>query len=219
MSGTEAEPFVAIVDHGMGNLYSVAMACRHVGISSRITTDPTDIDQASLVILPGVGAYPRAMERLASLNLVQAITRHVEQGRPLVGICLGLQLLFEQSEEFGQTKGLGLIPGRVKKFDFSKIENPPPIPHIGWNNITGKRSLWDCSLLRRNRLDDSVYFVHSYVIEPEDTSIVLATTRYGSIDFPSVVRLDNITAFQFHPEKSGENGLCIYSEIAEAIRV
>jgi len=185
-----------------------------VGLSSVITSDQAQILDAEVAILPGVGAFGEAMNHLTRLKLVDCIYRFVETGRPFIGICLGLQLLFETSEEFGSHKGLGLIKGAVRKFQFSVGENTKyPVPQIGWNKIRQNGAPWNKTLLCENRDDDFMYFVHSYFVVPEDEQVILTTSIYGKKEFCSSIQHDNMFATQFHPEKSGEVGLKIYQQI------
>jgi imidazole glycerol-phosphate synthase subunit HisH len=202
---------VAIIDYQMSNLFSVQAACEKVGLTSLITSDEKKILDAKICILPGVGAFGEAMNQLKSLKLDKTINDFIKLKKPFVGICLGLQLLFEKSEEFGESRGLGLIKGQVKKFNFSSINQQKyPVPQIGWNNINKKNHSWKNSMLRNNKNCDFMYFVHSYYVEPTDKNIILSTTTYGKNEYCSSVQKDNIFACQFHPEKSGEKGLNIY---------
>jgi glutamine amidotransferase len=205
---------VAIIDYRMSNLHSVQAACNKVGLSSVITTDAEQIMQAKIAILPGVGAFGKAMSHLAESKLDDCILRFVQSGKPFIGICLGLQLLFDQSEEFGSYKGLGLIRGMVKKFQFNAGENNKyPVPQIGWNRIRQNNSSWDNTLLCKNQSDDFMYFVHSYYVEPEDDNVVLTTTTYGDQKYCSAIHYNNIFATQFHPEKSGIIGMKVYEQL------
>jgi imidazole glycerol-phosphate synthase subunit HisH len=203
---------VAIIDYQLSNLYSVKNACKFVGLSAEITSNPKDIESADALILPGVGAFGNAMQNLKELKLIDSILEQVALKKPLFGVCLGLQLLFERSEEFGNHKGLGLIKGSVVKFS---SENKIKIPQIGWNklHITKDDSHF-------NGIDNGafMYFVHSYFVRPKDESVVLAKTTYEDIEYTSAISSDNIFAVQFHPEKSGEVGLKIYQNFAEIIR-
>jgi len=204
---------VAIIDYGMGNLHSVQAACANVGLNSVITGERAMIMSAKAAILPGVGAFGEAMEHLSSSGLDASIHRFIETGRPFIGICLGLQLLFERSEEFGMHEGLGLIKGSVKKFCLPNNGNEKyPIPQIGWNRVR-QCGGWDNSFLRNNQDGDFMYFVHSYYVVPEDDAMVLATTEYGGLEYCSAVGRGNLFASQFHPEKSGPVGMRIYQQL------
>jgi imidazole glycerol-phosphate synthase subunit HisH len=184
---------LAIIDYGMGNLRSVYMAFRRLGVEAQVTSDPGTLMQAQAVVLPGVGAFGDAMSNLRTLALVEPIRELIAADRPLIGICLGLQLLFESSNEMGEHRGLGVLPGRVRRFPRELT-----VPHMGWNQIHQARPipLW------RGLPDHAyAYFVHSYYVEPEDASVIAATTDYG-IDYASVVARGNLYGIQFHPEKS-----------------
>ncbi|MBM79157.1 MAG: imidazole glycerol phosphate synthase subunit HisH [Planctomycetaceae bacterium] len=204
---------VAIIDYQMSNLHSVQTACCIVGLSSIITSDCKQIMNAKSAILPGVGAFGEAMKKLQISKLDDCIASFIESGRPFVGICLGLQLLFESSEEFGDHKGLAIIKGTVKKLAYSKDGLLRyPVPHAGWNRIRRKNN-WDKTLLRQNTPGDFMYFLHSYYVQPEDPKIVRATTVYGQKEYCSALQQNNIFAAQFHPEKSGQIGMRIYQTL------
>jgi len=198
---------IAIVDYGMGNLRSVQKALEHLGRSAVITQDPEVIDAAEKVVLPGVGAFGAAMNNLERLGLVEPVMDAALSGKPFLGICLGMQLLLKESEEQGLFRGLGIIPGRVVRF-----ENRPglKVPHMGWNVLNVKRR---CKLLDGIPDGSRVYFVHSYYPIPSD-EYVAATSDYG-VRFCSVISYDNINATQFHPEKSGAVGLRILANFSE----
>ena len=173
---------VAIIDYKMSNLFSVQAACNNVGLSSVITSDNEEILDAKIAILPGVGAYGQAMMYLKKLKLDDAIFRFVDSGKPFVGICLGLQLLFESSEEFGNNSGLGLIKGKVEKFKpYLNNRSKYPVPQIGWNTIEQSTQSWDKSLLFNIKNGEFMYFVHSYYVVPHDGDIILSHTRYGKL--------------------------------------
>ena len=205
---------VAIIDYKMSNLFSVQAACEKVGLSSTITSEKNEILDAKVAILPGVGAFGEAMKYLSDLNLDDTIFQFVDSGKPFVGICLGLQLLFDCSEEFGNYSGLGLIKGKVKKFKFHSLNSTKyPVPQIGWNKISRNGSSWDKTLLCNNANGDFMYFVHSFYVEPEDEQVILSTTTYGDQEYCSAIQYNNIFATQFHPEKSGEIGINIYKNL------
>ena len=207
---------VAIIDYKMSNLYSVQSACRRVNLSSVITSDTNQILDAKIAILPGVGAFGKAMTQLAKYKLDECIFSYVSSGKPFIGICLGLQLLFETSEEFGNHKGLGLIRGLVRKLTFDKEEKCRyPVPHIGWNKLK-KVACWHNTFLSENKQNDFMYFVHSYYVEPDDIRMVLAKTTYGGQEYCSAIQYKNIFATQFHPEKSGQIGIKIYQCLKKA---
>jgi len=194
---------VAIIDYNMGNLASVYNACQLVGVKATIVNDPKKIKEYDRVILPGVGAFKDAMENLKSTGMYDAILEFSKTGKPIIGICLGMQLLFESSEEFGLTQGLGLIPGKVLAFDKSKMDmDDHKVPHVGWNKIFHKESkLFD------GLEDPYLYFVHSFHVVTQD-EYTIGTTLYG-YEFTSAVQKDNIYGFQPHPEKSHDNGIQI----------
>ncbi len=198
----------------MGNLHSVQAACKKVGLSSVITSDKGEILDAKIAILPGVGAFGEAMNHLAKSKLDNCIYKFIESGRPFIGICLGLQMLFDESEEFGIHSGLGIIKGLVRKFQFYEGENVKfPVPQIGWNKIRKNGAQWNKTPLCKNRDNDFMYFVHSYYVVPDDEQVILTTTTYGKQKYCSSVQYKNIFASQFHPEKSGEIGLKIYQQL------
>ena len=204
---------VAIIDYQMSNLYSVQAACNIVGLSSIVTSDCKQIMGAKSVILPGVGAFGEAMKQLRIAKLDDCIMLFIESGRPFVGICLGLQLLFESSEEFGHQTGLSVIKGTVKKLTYNREGLLRyPVPQVGWNRLK-KVNDWDDTLLHRNNPADFMYFVHSYYVEPKDPKIVRATTIYGQKEYCSAIQDGNIFATQFHPEKSGLLGIRIYQTL------
>ncbi len=193
----------------MGNLSSVLNACKVLGVEASIENKPDNLSRYDKIILPGVGAFKDAMEHLKETNMDKAIIQFANSGKPVFGICLGLQLLFQSSEEFGKTSGLGLIDGEVKMFDYDKtIKENLKIPHMGWNKIshTGNK-LFD------NLNDPYLYFVHSYHIVC-DEQYIIGKTDYG-YNFPSAVNKDNIFGLQPHPEKSHNSGLQIIKNFSK----
>ncbi|MBL4664442.1 imidazole glycerol phosphate synthase subunit HisH [Nitrospina gracilis] len=197
---------IAIIDYGMGNLRSVQKGFEAVGVEAIVTSDSKKILSARSVVLPGVGAFKACMDNLEKFDLIDTVKQSVQSGKPFLGICLGLQLLFSQAEEFGSVAGLDILKGKVVGFkDAPNSGEPLKIPHMGWNNVEVKPS---------HPLFDSVpnqsyfYFVHSYYVVPENKATVATTTNYG-IDFVSGIHHENIHAFQFHPEKSQQLGLTI----------
>ena len=196
---------IAIVDYGMGNIRSVEKGFIKVGADVRITSDPKVIADAKGIVLPGVGAFKDCMKNLDKLDLIELIVKEVQKGKPFLGICLGLQLLFTESEEFGACKGMDLFKGKVVKFKFDGTQQSLKIPHMGWNNVRFIKR----PLIMEEVPDNSFfYFVHSFYVVPEDEGIVATRTDYG-VDFVSMVWKDNIFATQFHPEKSQQLGLKI----------
>lgn len=195
---------ISIIDYGMGNIRSVEKAFLKIGADVKITSDPKLINDSDGIVLPGVGAFKDCMKNLDDLSLLEVITKNIKAGKPYLGICLGLQILFTESEEFGFCKGLDIFKGRVVKFRFD-ADKGLKIPHMGWNTV---KKVKDIPIF--NEIEDCsyFYFVHSYHVIPEDKDIIAGITDYG-IDFVSMVWKDNIFATQFHPEKSQELGLKI----------
>lgn len=214
---------VAIIDYGLGNLFSIKHACEHVGLTVEVTSDATTVTTARSVILPGVGAFGDAMRSLEKLDLISPLKDVAASGTPLLGICLGQQLLFSESEEFGHTKGLDLIPGKVQYFPVQTVEGRTlKVPQVGWNTITppdNDPAAWEGTLLDGVAPGTDMYFVHSCHAVPENTEAVLTMTTYGDVHFCSGSRHGNITAFQFHPERSGIAGLQIYKNFSQQIRL
>ena len=208
---------IAIIDYGMGNLRNVQKAFEHIGVMARISSQAADLEQASGLVLPGVGAFGDAMANLRHTGLVQPLRRLTAGGKPLLGICLGLQLLFEESEEMGVHAGLGILPGRVKRFEQAADGVPLKVPHIGWNQLHLTQEGARNALLRGVPDASYAYFVHSYYALSADETHVLATTDYG-IDFASVVGAGHVYGAQPHPEKSQEVGLRLLGNYADSVR-
>jgi len=217
-------PFVVIVDYGCGNLFSIEHALKKIGANFRISSDPEVIRQADRLILPGVGAFGDGMKNLEDRRLVEPIKEHAKAGKPFLGICLGMQLLLSESEEFGSYKGLGLIEGNVVRMKVLQDDTTYfKIPNIGWNKVmlpgkgqkdrgeTGYSS-WNNTVLEKISPGELMYFIHSYIVVPDSPSDVLAETEYGGNIFCSVVHRDKMYGCQFHPERSGEEGLSIYRQ-------
>lgn len=204
---------ITIIDYGMGNLRSVQKGFERVGFAAQVTTDPRKIAGAERLVLPGVGAFRDCMANLRAGGFVDPILAHVAAGRPFLGICLGLQLLFTESEEFGRHEGLGIIPGRVVRFPagMRHAGDELKVPHMGWNGISIRRP---APVFRGIEDGSSVYFVHSYYVVPEDPSVVAAETEYG-FPFCAAVGKDNVIAMQFHPEKSQQVGLQMLKNFGE----
>ena len=193
---------IAIVDYEMGNLRSVHKAFEAVGCDAVVTRDPDVLDRASHMVLPGVGAFGDCVNNLKRFGLVEPIRRSISQGKPFLGICLGLQVLFTESDEFGSHQGLDIL--KVKRFSFSEGQGKGlKIPHMGWNTVQARIP---SPLLKEIPQDSFVYFVHSYYVEPAEAEIICTETTYG-IPFVSSIARDNIFACQFHPEKSQRIGL------------
>ena len=197
---------IAIIDYGMGNLRSVAKAFERLGHTATITREPKVILDASHVVLPGVGAFPDCMKNLDQYGLIDTVHRSLSSGKPFLGICLGLQLLFTESEEFGSHPGLGWIRGRVVRFQDGNLK----VPHMGWNNLEIRKKSPILTGLPKNAM---VYFVHSYYGVPEDPALIATTTEYGA-SFASSIAKDNVFACQFHPEKSQTVGLKLLQNFA-----
>ncbi len=213
---------IAVIDYGMGNLRSVCKALERAGGKVKITSSVGDIEKAEALVLPGVGAFPQARESLKNLGIVESLYQAIQGGKPFLGICLGLQLLFTESEE-GEGKGLNIIPGKVKKFKFEGLK----IPHMGWNAIQlkveslklrdNKSKSSQLSLFEGIPAGSYFYFAHSYYVESEDKEAILTTTEYG-IKFTSAMGRDNIFGVQFHPEKSGEKGLKVLKNFVQLVK-
>ena len=192
----------------MGNLRSVEKGFKKVGVEAKVTSSPKDVENASAVVLPGVGAFRDCIRNLTDLSLTEAIANSIKMGKPYLGICLGLQVLFSESEEFGRCKGLDIFRGKVVRFQISE-----KVPHMGWNNV---------EIVRRPPIlsavpDDSFfYFVHSYYVVPDDGDVIAATTDYG-VNFTSMIWKDNVFATQFHPEKSHRFGMTLLKNFAESV--
>jgi glutamine amidotransferase len=216
------QPSVAIVDYRMGNVCSVRRACEAVGLKAEITADPARIESADGVILPGVGAFGDAMESLHALGLVEGLHRVVRRQKPLMGICLGMQLLMTESQEFGRHAGLNLLDGRVIRFENPRDDEGRilKVPQVGWNQIRPRARAgdWTDSILEGLPGDTDMYFVHSFYVVPRDPSVVLAVSRYGQIEFASAIQSGNLFACQFHPEKSGPAGIFIYRKFCAKLK-
>ncbi len=205
---------INIIDYEMGNLRSVEKAFEKLGFEARVSADPSDIGKADKVVLPGVGAFRDCINNLREARFVEPLLAHVQADKPLLGICVGMQMLFDESEEFGRHQGLGLIPGKVVRFPSGMVEGGErlKVPHMGWNNISLKKT----SPLFNEIADQSfVYFVHSYYCAAENQADVAASCRYGEVEFCASIWRDNIMATQFHPEKSQDIGLQIFKNFGE----
>lgn len=206
-------PYVAIVDYEMSNLFSVDQACRHVGMPAVITSDPSVLSGADGIILPGVGAFAEAMSNLHRLKLHDVLLEKVASETLFMGVCLGLQLLLTESEEFGSARGLSVIDGVVRRFPSETEGRKNHIPQIAWNTIRAPHhdpDRWKETPLSSNAQDDHMYFVHSYYADVHDRSLILTETEYAGIRYCSGLRSGSVYAFQFHPEKSAVAGLKIY---------
>lgn len=191
---------IGLIDYRMGNRRSVEKALEHVGATVSLTSDHRELEASDGLVLPGVGAFPKAMHNLRELGLVELIRSRVDEGTPLLGICLGMQLLFERSDELAPTRGLGLIPGEVTRIDAGDLR----IPHIGWNEVRFERASSLTAELPQSGC--SFYHVHSFAVRPSDPETVIGTTEYGE-RFATMVSQGPVFGVQFHPEKSSLNGL------------
>lgn len=195
--------FLAVIDYGMGNIHSVLKGIEKMGVPCVVTDKPAVIKKACGIVLPGVGAFGDAMRQIRKRKVYSIIKSEVLKGKPIIGICLGMQLLLTYSTEFGKTMGFDFIKGKVIKF-----KTGMKVPHMGWNQveIANRKS----QIVKGLKNNSFYYFVHSYYAVPTDPKAILTKTRYGNIIFTSAVAKDNVYGFQFHPEKSGEKALRIY---------
>ncbi|MGE4398767.1 MAG: imidazole glycerol phosphate synthase subunit HisH [Campylobacterales bacterium] len=201
---------IAVLDYGVGNIRSINGAFEKNGTIPILTRNAHEIETADGLVVPGVGAFAHGMQNLLDLNLVKPIIEFAHSGRPILGICLGMQLLFDESEEFGMSNGLGLINGRVCRLDSFPVDFYGKLPHIGWNGIKKTAYAdWGDTIFNDLNNEEDMYFVHSYAAVPNDKRSILSVTNYAGISFCSAVKKDNIYGCQFHPEKSGKYGLMI----------
>lgn len=203
---------IVVVDYGLGNLRSVSKALESVGASVLVSSKPEDVLASAAVVLPGVGAFYRGMENLKKIGMIDTLLKVVAEKKPFLGICLGLQLLFTESDEHTLTAGLGIIEGKVIRFK----ENLK-VPHMGWNQVMVKEKKTDIKLFEGVPKDSYFYFVHSYFVEPSDKSVILANCEYGQV-FSCAVNKDNVYGMQFHPERSSTQGLKILKNFVEAVK-
>jgi glutamine amidotransferase len=204
------KPKIVIIDYGMGNLRNVQKGFEHVGFDAKVTRNKREVGKASAVVLPGVGAFRDCMKNLERYGLIEPLLQSIEKGKPYLGICLGLQVLFSESEEFGAHRGLDVIKGKVVRF---KPDPEHKVPHMGWNTVEIVRG---APGLRGIEGGDFFYFVHSYYVVPEEREVIATLTTYG-IPFASSVWKDNLFATQFHPEKSQQRGLRLLENFARSI--
>ena len=205
---------ITIIDYEMGNLRSVEKAFEKLGFDARVSSNPGDLLATDKIVLPGVGAFRDCITNLRQGGFVEPLLRHVETGKPLLGICVGMQMLFDESEEFGRHKGLGLISGKVVRFPAGMVEGGErlKVPHMGWNTIQIRQA---APIFKGTAEGSYVYFVHSYYCAADNPADVAASCRYGDIEFSAAIWRDNILATQFHPEKSQDVGLNIFKNFAE----
>ena len=197
---------IVLIDYGIGNVRSIVSAFEDQGIRIILTSEKNDILSADGVVLPGVGAFSHGMESLKKANLIRTIKEYIKTKKPFMGICLGMQMLFESSTEYGETKGLGLISGKVDKLP---DDHGIKIPHVGWGEINIKKIKWDGTILDGIKKDSDLYFVHSYVAKPQNKNEILSVTEHFGYEFCSSIKKDNVYGCQFHPEKSSTTGLKI----------
>lgn len=217
MCNKKAKKNIAVVDYGAGNLHSLVKAFSHFGHNTFITEEINDIESADALVLPGTGAFQSGMEGLGIRGLIKTIKDFAKTEKPMLGICLGAQLLMSEGYEFGRFKGLDIIPGQVKKFP-DNLDSDVKIPHIGWNEIIPpKKGLWGETILSSLNERTNVYFIHSYIFKPAKEENILAYAEYGNLKFCSAIRKDNIYGCQFHPEKSGKMGLKIIENFINLI--
>lgn len=227
---------MAIVDYGMGNLFSVMQACEYVGLMPVITSSKQEIERSEAIILPGIGAFGDAMDTLARLDLVEVLLDAAASPKPLLGICLGMQLLMSESSEFGKHMGLGIIEGEVAPLQMA-TEGPRQlkVPQVGWNRICSPDQVekqtaneatdtegaivpeWKSPLFKGIPDGEYMYFVHSFYAQPADADVIVSITQYGPTKFCSSLRRNNVFGCQFHPERSGPGGLHIYRNLAELV--
>jgi len=203
-----------IIDYQLSNLFSVQHVFDYLGVAAEISSDPQKIATASALVLPGVGAFADAMDNLKKLKLVAPLKKAVRAGKPLMGVCLGLQLLFEESDEFGLHQGLGLVKGKVRRFPQPPVTK---IPHMGWNQLFPHQQSWQNTPFSHLSEKDFLYFVHSYYVLPQDPAAILSYTNYSDFKFCSAILQKNIFATQFHPEKSATKGVLIYKNWLQSI--
>ena len=199
---------IVLVDYGIGNVKSILNAFENQGVKTFLSRDRNVILEADGLILPGVGAFSHGMNNLNKYDLVAIIKEYVKTRKPLLGICLGMQMLLEESEEFGNTKGIGLIKGKVIKLPIEKSKKIK-LPHISWNAIQTKNIEWENTILNGVESNSDMYFVHTFVAKPENEDEILSKTNYYNVEFCSSLKKDNIYGCQFHPEKSATQGLSI----------
>ncbi len=209
---------VVIIDCGMGNLFSVRQTLLHVGADAEVTRDPQTVNGAAGIVLPGVGAFGDAMEQLRKTRLDVALRERAVAGTPIMGICLGMQLLMDSSEEFGEHVGLGLVPGCVVRLPEGMIAGrATKIPQIGWNRICFRNGAAADPMFQGVATERFYYFVHTFYVRPDDPTVVLTKTSYGGFEYCSALRSGSVFGCQFHPERSAEQGLSIYRNFVEQL--
>lgn len=208
---------IAIVDYGVGNLYSLIRAFEFFGTQTTVTEDAEVLKEADAIILPGVGSFQAGMRGLKVRELIETIKEIAESGKPMLGICLGAQLMLSEGHEFGIFEGLGIIEGKVVRFP--NLDNNEKVPHVGWNTVSPfKNEGWEKTILDSFDPKSNFYFVHSYILEPESEKNIFALTEYGGHTFCSIIKKGNIYGCQFHPEKSGEIGLKLINNFINLVK-
>jgi glutamine amidotransferase len=206
------KPIVAVIDYGVGNLLSVSRAFEYCGAEAQVTSDPAILASAPALVLPGVGAFADGMQGLRSRGLDQVVIDFAATGRPLIGICLGMQMLATTGEEFGEHEGLGIIPGRVRRIPVNNAAGAAhKVPHVGWADLEPPRDIaeWNGSILQGIERGEAVYLTHSFAVHCDDPAHLLASYRFHDISVAAAIRRGNVTGVQFHPEKSAQVGLRI----------
>ncbi len=214
-----AQKKIVIIDYGLGNLFSVQQAFLSFGVNAIITRDSEELKNADAAVLPGVGAFGDAIKNLKECNLFNPILEFINSGKPFLGVCLGMQLLFEESEEFGNHKGFGVIKGSIKKFpELNPAKEKLRIPQISWNTIyQSEGRSWKATPLENIKNNEFMYFLHSYYASPSDKTDILTLTNYDGIEYCSAVKKKNVFGMQFHPEKSAAEGIKIYKNWVDQI--
>lgn len=208
---------IVVVDYDIGNVRSILNAFDKIGITPILSRNKEEILNADGLLLPGVGAFSHGMKNLNKYSLVEILKEYAKSNKPLLGICLGMQMLLDESEEFGSTKGIGLIHGKVIKLPIKNLEYKK-LPHISWNEISKHKIIWQDTILENISESSDMYFVHSYIAVPNDENNVLSTTIYSDYEFCSSIKKDNIYGCQFHPEKSASLGLKIIQNFINIIK-
>jgi imidazole glycerol-phosphate synthase subunit HisH len=209
---------IAIIDYNLGNLFSVKNAINSLGVEAIITNDYNEIMNSEAAILPGVGAFNKAMENIITLGLDKIIFDYIKTGKPFIGICLGFQLLFTRSFEFEETKGLDIIDGEVQKIPSQYDEKKIIVPNVGWLPIYNDKDSWSNPEFNEINQFEYMYFVHSFYVKPSSDEYIIAKSRYENFEFCSAVKKNNVFGVQFHPEKSGKSGIKIYKNIIKIIK-
>lgn len=216
MLGDKSMDKVSIVDYGIGNLLSVKRAFENQGADVSFASTPKDIQNAEKIVLPGVGAFKDGMAELRKRDLIESIQNYCIENRPFLGICLGMQMMLEKSEEFGVSQGLGIIPGRVVRIEDTEVDGTfQKVPHVGWNELHYNMKETKNTILKEIPEEEKMYFVHSYTVKPQEESYRLADTYYGGRRLSAVIQKGNCYGTQFHPEKSGVYGLKIIRNFLE----